>query len=46
MFRGGQKQYGLDDNSVLLFEVSILGLAPAEKDNAAPLTAAPAKQVK
>ena len=46
MFRGGQKQYGLDDNSVLLFEVSILGLAPAEKDNAAPLTAAPAKPVK
>lgn len=43
MFRGGQKQYGLENNSVLLFEVSTLGLAPAEKDNAAPLKVEPAK---
>ncbi len=42
MLQDRTKQYGLESNSVLLFEVSILGLAPAENDNAAPLAAAPA----
>lgn len=43
VFQDRTKQYGLESNSVLLFEVSAISLVSSEPaNNAAPLTAAPA----
>ena len=47
MFQDRAKQYGLDSNSVLLFEVSAISLVSSEPaNNAAPIAAAPVQPVK